>query len=162
VGLVLLPTIIYGAMLLTQKFPVNERVAAGVSYRDMLREFRRPLFLILLLIMIPLAVTELGTDSWVTALMENVLVNVHPVWVLVNTAESMCVRRFFAGPSAVRIIPLGLLAASAVVACVGVIWRSSAGAAAAAVFAAATCYGVGKTFFWPTTLGVVAEQCPRG
>ena len=162
VGLVLLPTIIYGAMLLTQKFPLNERVAAGVSYRDMLREFRRPLFLILLLIMIPLAVTELGTDSWVTALMENVLENVHPGWVLVYTAAIMFVLRFFAGPIVDRINPLGLLTASAVVACIGLIWLSSAGAAAAAVFAAATCYGVGKTFFWPTTLGVVAEQFPRG
>lgn len=162
VGLVLLPTMIYGVMLLTQKFPINERVAAGVPYKDMLREFRRPMFLILLLIMIPLAVTELGTDSWVTALMENVLENVHPGWVLVYTAAIMFVLRFFAGPIVDRINPLGLLAASAVVACIGLIWLSSAGSAAVAVFAAATCYGVGKTFFWPTTLGVVAEQFPRG
>ena len=27
---------------------------------------------------------------------------------------------------------------------------------------AATLYGVGKTFFWPTTLGVVSEQYPKG
>jgi hypothetical protein len=30
------------------------------------------------------------------------------------------------------------------------------------IFAAATLYGMGKTFFWPTTLGVVAEQFPKG
>ena len=30
------------------------------------------------------------------------------------------------------------------------------------IFAAATLYGVGKTFFWPTTLGVVSEQFPKG
>ncbi|CAN0605367.1 unnamed protein product, partial [Ectocarpus sp. 12 AP-2014] len=30
------------------------------------------------------------------------------------------------------------------------------------IFIAATLYGLGKTFFWPTTLGVVAEQTPRG
>jgi hypothetical protein len=30
------------------------------------------------------------------------------------------------------------------------------------VFLAATCYGCGKTFFWPTTLGVVSEQFPKG
>ena len=30
------------------------------------------------------------------------------------------------------------------------------------LFAAATFYGLGKTFFWPTTLGVVSEQYPRG
>jgi len=162
VGLVLLPTMVYGAMLLTQKWPINERVAAGVPYRDMLREFGRPMFIILMLIMIPLAITELGTDSWITALMENVLTNVHPGWVLVYTSAIMFVLRFFAGPIVHRINPLGLLAVSALIACIGLIWLSAAGTAAVAVFLAATCYGVGKTFFWPTTLGVVAEQFPRG
>ena len=32
----------------------------------------------------------------------------------------------------------------------------------AAIFIAATIYGCGKTFFWPTTLGVVSEQTPKG
>src|SRR3954454_14997068 len=31
-----------------------------------------------------------------------------------------------------------------------------------AIFAAATPYGVGKTVFWPTMLGVVSEQMPKG
>jgi DHA2 family metal-tetracycline-proton antiporter-like MFS transporter len=37
-GACFVPVVIYGALLLPLKFPVNERVAAGVSYRDMLRE----------------------------------------------------------------------------------------------------------------------------
>src|SRR5262249_53887959 len=39
IGLFLLPTLRYGAMMFRQKFPVQERVAAGVSYADMLKEF---------------------------------------------------------------------------------------------------------------------------
>ena len=31
-----------------------------------------------------------------------------------------------------------------------------------AILVAATLYGVGKTFFWPTMLGVVSEQTPKG
>jgi hypothetical protein len=31
-----------------------------------------------------------------------------------------------------------------------------------AIFGAATLYGIGKTFFWPTMLGITAEQCPKG
>ena len=31
-----------------------------------------------------------------------------------------------------------------------------------AIFGAATLYGVGKTFFWPTMLGITAEQSPKG
>src|SRR6185295_10861091 len=39
VALVFIPTAIYGILLIGQKFPVQERVAAGVSYADMMREF---------------------------------------------------------------------------------------------------------------------------
>jgi MFS family permease len=74
----------------------------------------------------------------------------------------MFVLRFFAGPIVHRIGPLGLLAASAAVAAAGLLWLSVAGTSPAMLFAAATFYGFGKTFFWPTTLGVVSEQYPRG
>jgi hypothetical protein len=30
------------------------------------------------------------------------------------------------------------------------------------IFAAATLYALGKTFFWPTMLGIVSEQTPKG
>lgn len=164
VGLVILPTLVYGWMLVREAWPVQERVAAGVDYAGMLRELYRPLFIILLIIMVPLAITELGTDSWITALMTSVLSNtpVHPLWVLVYTSAIMFVLRFFAGPIVHRINPLGLLACSAAIACLGLISLSQAGSAILWVFLAATLYGVGKTFFWPTTLGVVSEQFPHG
>ena len=31
-----------------------------------------------------------------------------------------------------------------------------------AIFAAATLYALGKSFFWPTMLGLTSEQCPKG
>jgi hypothetical protein len=47
---------------------------------------------------------------------------------------------------------------------VGLFWLGSLqpGASPVVAFAAATVFGVGKTFFWPTMLGVTAEQFPRG
>src|SRR5580704_11910122 len=39
IALLLIPTLIYGWMMLRETFPVQERVAAGVSYQDMLKEF---------------------------------------------------------------------------------------------------------------------------
>ena len=30
------------------------------------------------------------------------------------------------------------------------------------ILIAATLYALGKTFFWPTTLGTVSEQSPKG
>ena len=56
-----------------------------------------------------------------------------------------------------------MLAVSAVLAIAGLFALSkTAGAGLLAIFAAATLYGIGKSFFWPTMLGVAAEQCPKG
>jgi hypothetical protein len=70
------------------------------------------------------------------------------------------VLRFFAGPIVHSLSPLGLLTLSAILAIVGLYTLSFT--AGLAIFAAATLYGVGKTFFWPTMLGVVSEQTPKG
>jgi DHA2 family metal-tetracycline-proton antiporter-like MFS transporter len=207
IGLVIVPVIVYSVMLLRQRFPVSERVAAGVSYRDMLAEAGyisalivaslivieigrvflwptmlqvvliaaltavyafytrspgRPLFIVMLLIMVPLATTELGTDSWITSLLEPEMVRIglQPGWVLVYTSALMLVLRLFAGPLVHRFSPLGLLALCSAIAAVGL--YSLAVATGAAVLLAATLYGVGKSFFWPTSIGFVAEQFPKG
>lgn len=38
-GMCFIPVVLYTLLVLPRQFPVNERVAAGVTYRDMLREF---------------------------------------------------------------------------------------------------------------------------
>lgn len=213
-GLVLVPTIAYGLLLMGHEFPVNERVAANVPYIDMLREFGagscyivsffllaglsqilvilgvpplsmgmqavlalvptvlfalyvksfgRPMFVLLLLVMVLLATTELGTDSWIADIMRTVLGSpTLGILFLVWTSLIMFVLRFFAGPIVHKLSPLGLLAASAAMAALGLVWLAKGGSAAGPLFVAATLYGFGKTFFWPTTLGVVSEQYPRG
>ncbi len=120
----------------------------------------RGLLFFLILIMMPLATTEIGTDGWITGIMEGALKSIHPGWVLVYTSAIMLVLRFFAGPIVHKLSPLGLLATCAFLAIVGLAWLSTA--AGMALFLAATLYGIGKTFFWPTMLGVVSEQTPKG
>ena len=204
VGLVLIPALTYGAMMLRCEFPVQERVKAGVSHKAMLQEvgiigalivivlmvreigrvfewnltaqiivagglvaaygwhvksLGRPMFILLLLIMMPLATTELGTDSWITDLMVPFL-GANAMWVLVYTALIMMILRFFAGPIVHKLSPLGLLAASSAIAIIGLVALSKT--TGITIFLAATVYGIGKTFFWPTMLGVVAERFPRG
>ncbi len=207
VGLILLPVVGYGVLMIGCRFPVNERVAAGVSYRDMLKEFGmlgalivvtlmvrevgrvfslsdaiqigaiaalvlgfgayvmsfgRLMFVFLLLVMIPLATTELGTDSWITSLMEPEMkaMGLQAGWVLVYTSLIMMILRFFAGAIVHKLSPLGLLAASSVIAALGLVALSQS--TGAMILAAATLYAFGKTFFWPTMLGVVSEQFPKG
>jgi hypothetical protein len=71
------------------------------------------------------------------------------------------VLRFFAGPIVERINPIGLLFCGSCLAAIGLSALSYAGAAAL-VFVAGTTYALGKTFFWPTMLGVVGERFPKG
>jgi MFS family permease len=121
----------------------------------------RPLMFFLVLVMMPLATTEIGTDGWITSIMEGIAKDkFHPGWILVYTSAIMMVLRFFAGPIVHKLSPLGLLTLSSVLAIMGLFFLSSA--AGAMIFIAATLYGFGKTFFWPTMLGVVAEQTPKG
>ena len=122
----------------------------------------RGLLILLCLIMFPLATTEIGTDGWITGILEPVAKanNFHPGWILVYTSAIMLVLRFLAGPIIHALSPLGLLAVSAVLAAIGLHLLS--GASAGMLFIVATLYGLGKTFFWPTMLGVVAEQTPKG
>ena len=82
-------------------------------------------------------------------------------WVLVYAMAIVLVLRLFAGPLVHKFSPLGLLAISALVAVAGLLLLSKA-AGAVAIVVAATVYSFGKAFFWPTSLGVVAEQSPRG
>jgi hypothetical protein len=123
------------------------------------------MFVFLLIVMVPLATTELGTDSWIIDLMTPVLADISNqagTLVLAYTAFIMLVLRFCAGPIVHRLGTVGLLMASAAIAAVGLVWLSNVTAAALGIFLAATCYGIGKTFFWPGMLGLVSEQFPKG
>ena len=119
------------------------------------------LLFILVLIMMPLATTEIGTDGWIEGIMKGVAKGkFNAGWVLVYTSAIMMVLRFYAGPIVHRLQPLPLLAISAAFAIVGLYTLSFT--EGMVIFAAATLYGIGKTFFWPTMLGVVSEQTPKG
>jgi MFS family permease len=207
VAILLVPTVLYALMMIKRKFPVSERVAAGVSYGDMLKEvgiggalivsflmvaqlqlifefddtvkwsavaaltigygavvrsFGRPMFLFLLIVMIPLASTELGVDSWITPLMgpEMEKLGIQSGWVLVYTSVIMTLLRFGAGSIVGRLSPLGLLAVSSLLAAIALVTLSQA--AGIGILIGATLYGIGKSALWPTTLGIVSEQFPRG
>jgi MFS family permease len=120
---------------------------------------------VLIIIMIPQATTELGTNSWITLLMQTPMraAGHSPAWVLVYTSAIMLILRLSAGPFIRKFSPLGLLAGCSALAALGLFALSkSAGAGMFTVFAAATLFGIGITFCWPTILGLTSEQCPRG
>ncbi|REK07899.1 MAG: MFS transporter [Planctomycetota bacterium] len=158
----LVPTAWYGFIVIKEKFPISEARAAGVKFGEMLAEFAAPVLLFLLVLHAMVGYVELGTDSWIANLMGGYIKN--GVLLLVYTAGLMFVLRFFAGPIVERINPLGLLFCSAVLGCIGLFWMGTmlGNATVWMILIPATVYGVGKTFLWPTMLGVVGERFPKG
>lgn len=206
--LLAVPAVVYLVILAKASYPVQERVASGTSYREMLAQFGvlgaalagflifrqlgqvfgwsdavtygllavavvaywmytrslgHPILIILCLIMMPVATTELGTDGAITGLMSEPMLQAgyNAAWVLVYTSALMMVLRFFAGPLAKIFSPIGLLAICAALAIVGLYLLSFA-SGLFFVFAAATVYGVAKSYFWPTMIALASEQSPKG
>ncbi len=159
-GTLLVPAVIFGIIILRQKFPATERVAAGVSGGEMLREAARPMFILFWVCMWMTASTELGPDQWVGSLITN-LIGMQGILILVYTAGIMFVLRFFGGPLARRFSPMGLLTLSAILSAMGLYALSSATTPFEA-FLAATVFGIGKTYFWPVMLGITSERFPKG
>ena len=107
---------------------------------------------------------ELGTDSWITNITERVLnsgtdAKLAFIW----TNVLMFTLRFFAGPIVHRINPIGLLFCSASLGVIGLYLLGNPAVDSVWPWVAAvTIYGVGKTFYWPTLLGVISERFPKG
>lgn len=160
-ALIAVPTLAYGYMIAKETFPQTERVTQGVTYKQMWAEAFRPMFVLFMVLMMMTTATELGPDQWVGNLLQN-LVGIQGILILVYTAGIMFIlRQFFAGKIVGRFGPLGVLTISAVLSFVGLYTLGSA-RTALTVFLAATIFGFGKTFFWPTMCGVVAERFPKG
>ena len=139
--------------------------AVVLAFVVITKSFGRLILAFLIIIMMPQAITELGTDGWITSLMSTPMqaAGHNPAWVLVYTSAIMFVLRFCAGPLIHKLSTLGLLVACSALAALGLFALAQTnGAGMATIFAAATLYGVGKTFFWPTILGLTSEQCPKG
>ncbi len=68
-GLCFVPVIIYALLILPRSFPVQERVAAGVSYRDMLKEVGAIGFLIIGALVYVAVVQMMGKEYSLTAAM---------------------------------------------------------------------------------------------
>jgi MFS family permease len=159
-GLLLVPLLLYGLIAVGQTFPETERVAHKVSTGTMFLQALRPMFLIWAFCMLLTASTELGPNQWQNSVLTRTA-NVSGTLVFVYTSGLMFVMRFFAGPLAHALSPVGMLTFSALLSGIGLYWLSFVDNWMMA-FAASTVFGVGIAYFWPTMLGVTAERFPKG
>ncbi len=153
-----LVVVAYGVLAFPNPFPNTVGEDAG-NFATVFSCFASLPFLILIILHALIGYMELGVDLWITKLMENLLPR--SVIILVYTSTLMFVLRFFAGPIVHKINPIGLLFASSIIACLGLIWLSWPIESVAIIFLAATFYSLGKAFLWPTMLGVAGERYPQ-
>jgi hypothetical protein len=137
--------------------------AMTIGYGLWSRSLGRPLFIVMILVMIPLAITELGTDSWITELLTPAMTDLglNAGWVLVYAMAIVLVLRLFAGPLVHKLSPLGLLAVSALVAVVG-LWLLSDATSAVAIVVAARSTASARRSSGRRHWAWFSEQSPRG
>jgi MFS family permease len=159
-GMVLIPTVIYGALIFGQKFPETERSAAGISTGEMIKTALNPAFLLLMATMMLTASIELAPGQWLEKVLRNTA-QMSGTMILVYGSALMFVLRFFAGPIAHRISPIGMMWASVTIAGLGLMLLANATTAGTA-YLAATIFYLGVCFMWPTMLGITSERFPQG
>lgn len=167
-SIILIPAAAYLMLALSVRYPQTERVVSNVSTAEMWKQATRPLFLILFVCMWMTAAVEIAPDQWFPTVMGALVPQLSPeagsgVLFLVYTAGLMFVLRVW-GSAVAHKSPLGTLIASSMLAGIGLYWLGELDQNTGAIvaLAAATLFGIGKTFLWPTMVGVTAELFPRG
>lgn len=159
--LLIFPALLLAYLAVTTNFPVSERVASGVSYGDMFRELRRqPMCFVWFGCMMLTVASELAPGQWVDLVLSRV-VGMRGIILLVYVSALMFVMRHFAGALAKRFSSLGILIIGAVFAALGLFSLSYADTPVTALLAA-TVWGIGVCYFYPTMVASVAERFPRG
>ena len=159
-GLLLLPAVLILALAAGTKFPKTERVAAGVSSGDMYKQAFHPGFLLFFVAMFLTSASELAPGQWVDMALTRT-VGMRGTILLIYVAGLMFVMRHFAGPMVRRLSSVGLLWCSCLLASIGLLALSAANSPVTG-FLAATIWGTGVCYMWPTMLATVSERYPKG
>ena len=157
---VILPALAVVALSVGIRFPPTERAAAGVSIGEMFRELLNPLFLVLFCAMFLTAATELAPGQWVDFALSRT-VHMPGILLLVYVSALMFVMRHFAGPIVHKLSPVGLLWASCLMGSLGLVALAAANSPLTGLLAA-TIWGTGVCYMWPTMLATASERFPRG
>ena len=153
--------LVFGTMALKEKLPdVSLSTDAPVTPGEMIKAtLQQPTIFLWVLLMTFTASTEFAPGQWVDVALTQI-VGMRGILLLAYVSGLMFVMRHFAGPLVKRLTNVGLLIFSAAFATAGLYGLSMAHDPASALVAA-TGWGFGVCYFWPTMLATVAERYPR-
>jgi fucose permease len=160
IAIVYIPILIYGYLLIPQKFPKTLTAEAGVPIREMFRyTFTHPLLWgLIILKMISLSL-ELGPMRWIPEVLQ--AAGVHGMLVFVWISGLMMILRFFAGPFVERFAPTGMLLGASVLTGIGLLLFAFIETGIVPLMIAATVFALGVTFYFPTMVGLMSERFPK-
>jgi MFS family permease len=159
-SMVLIPAVTFGILSLSAKFPPTERVASGIPASETFKEVSKPFFILWFLSMFLTAASELAPGQWVDMALTRT-VGMQGIWLLIYVSGLMFVMRNFAGPMVHKLSPVGLLWVSCLLASAGLLLLSIANSPVTGLLAA-TVWGTGVCYMWPTMLAAASERFPRG
>ena len=160
IGIIYIPILIYGYLLLTEKFPRTEAAEAGISLGEMAKNvISNPLVIGLILLMMVSLSLEMGPMRWIPEVLQ--AAGMHGILVLVWISGLMMLLRFFAGPFVERFSPPGMLLGGGVLTGIGLLIFSFVETGTLPLMIAATFFAVGIAFFFPNMVGLMSERFPQ-
>ncbi|WP_088340147.1 MFS transporter [Robiginitalea sediminis] len=151
IAIMIIPTLIYGYLILGQKFPKAENIESDLGMN--IKSMFSPLFIFMLICMGLTATTELGTGQFIERLLGEA--GAPPLIILAIVTGLMAVGRYFAGPIIHKLNPIGVLLISSIIATLALFLLSQA--TGGMVYVAAILFSLGVMYFWPTMVGFVSE-----
>ncbi|MEN1785111.1 MAG: MFS transporter [Bacteroidota bacterium] len=155
IAVMIIPTLLYGFLILGQKFPKAENIESDVNMN--IKSMFTPLFIFMLICMGLTATTELGTGQFIERLLGQA--GAPPLIIMAIVTGLMAVGRYFAGPVIHKLNPIGVLFASAIIATLALLLLSNV--TGPMVYLAAILFSLGVMYFWPTMIGFVSEYNHR-
>ena len=155
IAVMLVPSCVYGVMVLKQEFPQFSTAVASTASN--IKALLSPLFIFMVVCMTLTATSELGTQQWIDRILT--ASGASPMLIMAMITGIMAVGRYFAGALIHRINPVGVLLSSAVITTIGLYSLSMT--TGVSVYFAAILFAIGVTYFWPTMIGFIAEYVPE-
>ncbi|NKI31013.1 MFS transporter [Croceivirga thetidis] len=150
-----IPTLIYGFLAFTQKFPESENIESDTSKN--IKALANPLFWFMMVCMTLTATSEFIPQQWVETILGSS--GASPMLVLALVTGIMALGRFFAGPIVHRLNPIGVLFMSAIITASAIYFMSVA--EGGMIYVAAALFALGVCYFWPTMIGFASEYTSK-
>ncbi|SMC36992.1 MFS transporter [Cellulophaga tyrosinoxydans] len=155
IATMLIPTLIYGFLVFTQKFPKSENIESNTSSN--IKALANPLFLFMMVCMTLTATSEFIPQQWVETILGSS--GASPMLVLALVTGIMALGRFFAGPIVHKLNPIGVLFMSAIITASAIYFMSIA--EGSMIYVAAALFALGVCYFWPTMIGFISEYTSK-